>query len=102
MDNNYGGANPYYQQSYNQGMNPYNQMGSPYDQIPDSYALRSNQNQGNPPHPALKWVGLCFPIVGLILFLVFINSWPERAKQIGIFSLTGFIIFLIFRFLFMV
>ena len=40
----------------------------------------------------LNIVGFLLPIVGLILFCVMIGKTPNKAKQIGIFSLVGFLI----------
>ena len=40
----------------------------------------------------LNIVGFLLPIIGLILFCVMISKTPNKAKQIGIFSLVGFLI----------
>jgi hypothetical protein len=37
-------------------------------------------------------LGFCFPIVGLILYLVLMNDKPQSAKAAGIGALVGFIL----------
>lgn len=40
-------------------------------------------------------LGFFVPLAGLILFCTMVNKTPKKAKQIGIFSLVGFVINLI-------
>lgn len=48
------------------------------------------------PSTALNILGFLLPIVGLILFLVYQETKPNKAKAIGKFSLIGFIVGVVF------
>lgn len=45
------------------------------------------------------WLGFFFPLVGLILWLVWNNDAPIKAKRSGVGALVGFISYLVFVFL---
>lgn len=52
----------------------------------------SFSNEPDEPSLGLNIVGLCFPIIGLILFLLYHDRTPRKAHAIGLFSLIGFVI----------
>ena len=43
-----------------------------------------------------EWLGLFFPIVGLILYLIYQKEKPIMAKGIAVWSLVGLIINIVF------
>ena len=44
------------------------------------------------PNGVLNILGFLVPIAGLIMFCLMLGKTPTKAKQIGIFSLIGFVI----------
>ena len=76
------------QQPYQQNQPPYQQQ-APYQQA----APVDNGSFG--------WavLGFCFPIVGLILYLVWKSNKPISAKKAGIGALVGFCLNLLFSFI---
>jgi hypothetical protein len=44
----------------------------------------------------LEFLGLIFPLLGLIFWAVYANNKPERAKNIGIYALIGVIVNIVF------
>lgn len=48
-----------------------------------------NSSEIDEPSMGLNIVGLLIPIVGLILFLVYHDKTPRKAKEIGKFALIG-------------
>lgn len=55
-------------------------------------AKTQNEYSNDSPSFGFALLGFFFPIVGLILFLVFESKKPKRAKSVGKGALTGFII----------
>ena len=53
------------------------------------------------PSTALNVLGFLFPIVGLILFLVYNEKAPTKAKAIGKWALIGFVVGLVCNILLM-
>ena len=47
------------------------------------------------PDTGLNILALLFPLIGLILYLVYHNKAPKRAKAVGKFSLIGFCVSLL-------
>ncbi len=78
---------PGYQQPYNQYQQPYNQYQQPYGGY-----------NANPDVPSTGFnvLGFFFPIVGLILYLVWKDQTPNKAKAIGKSALISFIIGVVF------
>ncbi|MHC1723713.1 MAG: hypothetical protein AB9836_10995 [Aminipila sp.] len=54
--------------------------------------LASQSNVIDEPSTGLNILSFFFPVVGLILYLVFMDKTPKRAKKIGNFALIGFTI----------
>ncbi|MCL1840095.1 SHOCT domain-containing protein [Candidatus Saccharibacteria bacterium] len=50
---------------------------------------------GDAPSGGYLALGLFFPLIGLILFLVWINEYPKRAKSAGKGALIGTIIYIV-------
>ena len=73
---------PYQQQTSYQQQAPY-QQAAPVDNGSFSWAV----------------LGFCFPIVGLILYLVWKSNKPISAKKAGIGALVGFCLNLLFSFI---
>lgn len=63
--------------------------------------LSPTASQEDAPNAGLNILGFLVPIAGLIMFCTMINKTPIKAKQIGIFSLIGFVINFIFTIIFM-
>ncbi|MCL2042667.1 MAG: hypothetical protein FWG89_00860 [Treponema sp.] len=59
-------------------------------------------NTNDAPNFGFAILGFLFPIVGLILFLVWNNSSPKKAKSCGKGALTGFIIQIVFSVIYMI
>lgn len=51
----------------------------------------------NSPSIGLNILSLVFPFIGLILYFVYCRNMPDRAKEIGQFTLIGFLIGLLLR-----
>lgn len=60
---------------------------------PNMAAPQQPQSNKKPDNPSFGWglLGFFFPIVGLILFLVWKGDYPRKAKSCGIGALVGFI-----------
>lgn len=59
-------------------------------------SVAKNKNTSNEPaSTVLKIVCFCLPIVGLILYLVYMDNCPIKAKECGKFALIGFVVGLI-------
>lgn len=84
--------NPQPNQQYNQ---QYNQP--PYHQQPNAYGYNPNmQNPDDQPSTALNVIAFFVPIVGLILYLLWKDQYPRKAKKIGKAALISFIIGVVF------
>lgn len=89
-DNNqqYNQPNQGYNQQYNGGYNqpPYQQYGyTPY-----------TQPQADVPSTGFNILSFFFPIIGLILYLVWNDTTPIKAKSVGKSALIGFIANIVF------
>ncbi len=88
-------ANQYgYQQPYNQ---PYNQQ---YNQPYGNNYMGENPN--DKPSALLNLLAFFFPIVGLILYLIWKDQYPKKAKKIGKWALVSVIIGVVFYIIFMI
>lgn len=71
------------------------------NEIPDNsvtcpYCGVANSGMPNDmPSTAINILSCCFPLVGLILYLVWRDQTPIKAKSLGKWALTGFIISII-------
>ncbi len=85
-------AQPEYQQPpYNANQYGYQQ---PYTQpYATSYPY---ENPKDKPSAGLNFVAFLFPIVGLILYLIWKDEYPKKAKKIGKWALASVIIGVIF------
>lgn len=48
------------------------------------------------PSPGFALLSFFFPLVGLILFVVWMNDYPRKSKSCGIGALVGFVVQIIF------
>ena len=70
--------------------------------VEQAYASQQNNQYSQPqnmntssqdiPSTGLNILSFFFPLVGLILYLVYVDSTPRRAKDIGKWALIGFIV----------
>jgi len=63
--------------------------------------LSPMDSQEDTPNAGLNILGFLVPIAGLIMFCTMIGKTPIKAKQIGVFSIIGFVINFILIMLFM-
>lgn len=87
--------NQHYNQQYNQYQPPYGQAGY---QPPYGYNPMPNPN--DTPSVGLNILSFLIPIVGLVLYLVWKDQYPRKAKSAGKTALISFIINLVITFLF--
>lgn len=83
--------NPQVQQTYDPSQQAYNQ--APQYQQPQYQQPQYAQQPQVVDSGSIGWgiLGFFFPIVGLILFLVWKNTKPKSAKVSGIGALIGFV-----------
>lgn len=91
-DNNYNQqSNGYYNNNYNNNPNNYNNN---YNTNPNNY----NQQPAQADNGGFGWgfLGFIFPLVGLILFLVWNATRPRTAKSAGVGALISVICIVLF------
>lgn len=64
----------------------------PYCGCPTDKYIFSEERQGDKPSMGFSVLGFLFPLLGLILYLVWKDDKPLRAKSVGKGALTGFIV----------
>ncbi len=98
-------ANPQYEQQYNQYQQSYGQAGyqQPYGQAGYQQPYNYNQQMPNPddvPSVGLNILAFFIPLVGLILYLIWKDQYPKKAKSVGKTALIAVIINIVITILF--
>lgn len=94
--------NPQFNQSYNQQNNPNQQpygqpgyqqqpYGQPGYQQPYGGYNSPMPNSGDIPSTGLNILAFLFPMIGLILYLIWKDQYPMKAKAVGKWALIGFV-----------
>ena len=62
---------------------------------PSSYTTRANSNVPDAPNTGMAVLGFFIPIVGLVLYLLWKDTTPLKAKSAGKGALIGFIVMVV-------
>lgn len=60
------------------------------------YGVKGSSAVDDTPSTGLNIISFLFPLIGLILYIVYNEKAPEKAKEIGKWAIIGFVVGLVF------